>query len=512
MKKIGIIFIVMIMMIMPVFSEIASFEGGIVKEMTLTEGTYNYQEVLFITGEPIVLTGTVVVPSIPEDQDTYTVEYTYELRNVEKNVEVSRKVSYNVVKDIKETYKQTIYDYEIAKLDESIDVDGVVYTLDSKNFTRSMNYDNTAAVDYFSGNLYLKRTYYINGDQYTNEGKVVIETTSQNDEGALIGYKHLWGSAETYMAKVVVEKTWDNPDYDAEDANSEKTLSWQGFIDLRASEQIFSDFKFQKTSPLNISFLGNYVRVDQVENIFQYTYDLPEFESGTLVPLKRNKGEDNIRTDKVVNGNSMVVPKIQDIGGHWAEESIFLLSSLEVINNDSEYYGPNLNLTRIEFAEMISNAIATIADRTQTDIIRNLRPGSTQMFLDIPNDHPKYNYVVFVYNNDIMEGYANYFDPDLPIRRSEMVKIMIDALGLENRAPQLPFETRYDDDAKIPNWAKRYVYMADEIGLVTGYPDNTFKPDAYVSRAEAARMIHNFIYHIKDNIRIDFREKLINRY
>ena len=506
------IVMVFLMTMMPVFSEIASFEGGLVKEMTLTSGTYNYQEVLFITGEPILLTGTIKIPTIPEDKASYTLKYDYELRNVDENIELSRSVTYSVTKTLKDTYKQTLYNYEMTKLDESIDVAGVEYTLDSKNFTRSMTYDNTAAVDYFSGNLYLKRMYYINGDQYTNEGKVSVEITSSNDEGALIGYDHLWGTAETYMSKMTIEKTWVNPDYDPEVLNSPKELYWQGFVNLKASEQVFSEFKYQKTSPQNISFFGNYVRVDQIENVLQYDYDLPMFEGDTLVPLKRNKGEESLRTDKVVNGNSMVIPRIRDIGGHWAEEAIFLLSSLEIINNDSEYYGPNLNLTRIEFAEMISNAIATIEDRSQTDVIRSLRPGASQMFHDIPNDHPKYNYVVYAYNNDIMEGYANYFYPNGQITRAEMVKIIIAALGLENRAPALPFETRYDDDAQIPDWAKRYVYMADEIGLVTGYPDNTFKPNAYVSRAEGSTMVYNFINHIKDNIRIDFREKLINRY
>lgn len=501
-------------MITPVFSDIASFEGGVVKDSTLTEGVYNYQEVLFITGEPIVLTGTVSIPTVPENRDTYTLTYDYQLRNVENNVTLDRQVTYNVTKEEKDPYKQTVYRYEISRngLNEDIDVNGTEYILDSFEYNRSMLYDNTAAVDYFSGNLYLTRTYYINGDPLENEGKVVVETTATNDEGALIGYNHLWGDAETYIAKMSIEKTWDNPDYDPEDNSSKKELSWQGFVDIRASEQVFSDFQFQRTAPQNISFMGNYVRVDQIENVFQYTYDLPELDGNEVVFGKRNKGEEDLRSDKIVSGDSMVVPTFRDIGGHWAEEDIFLLSSLEIINNDSEYYGPNLNLTRIEFAEMISNAIATIEARTQTDIIRSLRPGATQMFHDIPNDHPKYNYVVYVFNNDIMEGYANYFYPQGQLTRVEMIKVLIDALGLENRAPQLPFETRYDDDGDIPNWGKRFVYMADEIGLVTGFPDNTIRPNAYVTRAEASRMIKQFIYHIKDNIRIDFREQLINRY
>ena len=93
-----------------------------------------------------------------------------------------------------------------------------------------------------------------------------------------------------------------------------------------------------------------------------------------------------------------------------------------------------------------------------------------------------------------------------------MITIMVNSLGLESRAPALPFETRYSDDENIPNWSKRFIYMADEIGLVKGFPDNTIKPNSYVTRAEGAAMIVNLIYHMKDNIRIDYREKIINRY
>jgi hypothetical protein len=161
---------------------------------------------------------------------------------------------------------------------------------------------------------------------------------------------------------------------------------------------------------------------------------------------------------------------------------------------------------------MISNAIATIDERTKTDVIRALRPGATQMFYDIPNDYDFYNYVVFVFNEGIMNGYGNYFYPDDQITRAEVITVMINALGLENRAPSLPFETRYSDDSAIPDWSKRFIYMADEIGLVTGFPDNTIRPSSFVTRAEGSAMIMNMINHLKDNVRIDFRERIINRY
>lgn len=494
------------------FGEIISFEGGLVGDPTLSSGIYNYQEVIFITGEPIVLTGTVKIPVIPTDKDSYSLTYDYTLSNSDKNATVTRKVTFNVTKVEKKKYSQTTYKYELTKLDEKINIDAKEYILDSYLYTRSMIYDNTPAVDYFSGNVYLKRTYFIDGTPISNLGKVVIEITSNEDEGAMIGYNHLWGDAETYIAKMSIVGKYPNPDYDENIANSEKNLTWRGDVDLRASVQKFSSFKYQNTAPQSMSFSGSYVRVDKLENIFQYTYNLPKIEDGVFSLTLRSDGEESLRNDSIVDGSSMIIPKMRDIGGHWSEDNIFLLASLEITNNDSEFYSPDQPLTRIEFAQMLSSAIATIEERSKTDIIRSLRPGATTMFNDIPNDYEFYNYVTFVYNEGIMIGDGNYFYPEDKVSRAEVITIMINSLGLENRAPALPFETRYDDDSKIPNWAKRFIYMADEINLVTGFPDNTIKPSDYVTRAEGASMIVNLINHMKDNVRIDFREKIINRY
>lgn len=510
MKKVLIIICILSMVLTPVSAEVGSFEGGLVGDPTMDTGEYFYKEVLCITGEPILLSGIVQLPEISTNQNKIT--YNYELKNVAENVELNRQVTYAVTKEYKEAYKQTVYDYEMTQLDETIIVNGVEYVLSSYSFNKSMIYDNTAAVDYFSGNLYLTRTYLTYNATGEAQTKIVIETTSNNGEGALIGYHHLWGDAETYIAKMKIDAKILNPDYDAKNPKTDEFIDWwYGQVDIKASDQKFSDFKYQTTAPQSMSFLGNYVRVDEIETVYQYTYDLPKFDGGELT-TGRNKGENTLSSEKIVDGSSMIVPEIKDIGGHWSEDNIFFLSSLEIINNNSKYYAPNQPMTRIEFAEMISNAIATIEERTQTDIIRSLRPGATQMFYDIPNDYEFYNYVLFVYNEDIMNGWAGYFNPEDTITRAEVITIMINALGLESRAPMLPFETRYVDDSAIPDWSKRFIYMADEIGLVTGFPDNTIRPNALVTRAEGAAMVVNLINHMKDNIRIDFREKLINRY
>ncbi len=492
MKKIIILCIVFILSFQVLFAEIATFEAGLVEEETLKKNVYNYTEVLFITGEPIILKGTVTIPKeVKGDKKTYNLTYKYDLKNIEKSANLTRTVTYKITKEKKKN--QTIIDVEISKLDEKIDIGGEQYILDSFQYNKSKIEDNTPSVDYHSGNLYLKRMYYL-GTPLENKGKVTTTITSKGDEGTMIGYDHFWGNAETYIAKMKIK--------------SEKEETWEGFVDIKVSDQTFSSFKYQTTAPENISFTGSYVRQDKVENVLQYTYDLPDLSD----KKKRNKGEKTLRNDKVVDGTSMIIPYFKDTKGHWAEKEIFLLASLEIIDNESEYFNPNAYLTRIEFAKMISNAIADIEERTKSDYIRDLRPGKKQIFYDIPKDYPDYNYVKFVYDRGIMIGASDYFNPDSSITRAEVITIMIRSLGLVNRAPQLPFETRYMDDKYIPTWAKRSVYMADEVGIVEGYPDDTIRPKKFVTKAEGAKIIKSLIDLMKDNIRIDYREKIINRY
>ncbi len=87
---------------------------------------------------------------------------------------------------------------------------------------------------------------------------------------------------------------------------------------------------------------------------------------------------------------------------------------------------------------------------------------------------------------------------------------MINTLGLENLAPMPPYATVYTDDMQIAAWAKDQVYVAGEIGLVSGYADGSIRPKAEMTRAEAAALLVKFIDHIRDTITYDYREKILN--
>ena len=495
------------------FAMVASMDGGVVGDPTMDANTYDYQEVLFISGEPIELSGTVLLPKISEDKTSYKLSYTYELYNTSKNTTLDRTVTYDVTKEKNEALSQTVTKVEVSSIKEEITVDGVEYTLGGYIFDESSLTDNTPAVDYYSGSIYYKRTYYKTGDAKTNKGKVVVEATSDT----IVGFKHLWGGAETQIMDYKVVYT---PGVGADDTD----VTWTGFATARMASNERNFFEYIGNDPQNISFRGSYVQKKNQENILQYDYDFPTVTDGTVNVTTRNEDELNLRRDAVLDRKSLLTPKIRDIGGHWAEESIFLLSSLDIFKNQSTYFAPDLAITRADFAVAIANAIAEVQPLTQSERVKLYRSTEKHPYYDydpsVPMEESElermmqtYNHVKFLKDTGVLldVGETNFFYADTPIKRSEAIQIMVRALGLQDLAPAPPYKTHYQDDALIPAWAKDSIYMANEVGLVTGYSDGTIRPGNFVSRGEAAVLIESFINHIKDDITYDYREKIINR-
>jgi len=485
-------------------------DGGVQGDPTSKSGTYQYQEVLFLTGAPVVLSGTVQIPSEPdEDETSYSLTYKYTLQNSDGTTTLDRSVTYDITKNTNATFQQTQYKAKISKLSEDITIGSDTYELDGYLFTKSLLYDNTPAVDYYAGTLYNKRIYYKNGDATSNEGKLEIETIGDT----LIGYDHFWGSSDTHVLKQDMNMVMDNPDYDSEDSSSNETLEWSGYVTLKLSSTDRKDFEYINNSPQTISFRSGYIKNHFEENILQYEYNLPSLNTNGVPQSGRNRGESNLREDLLVDSDSLLSPKFRDIGGHWSEETVFLLSSLNIFDNDSAYFSPDTPITRLDFARAIANSLDEVGALTRSEQIKLSRDEENLLiFQDIELTDPDYSYVKFVKDNGIMAGENGFFLPDRTLRRSEAIKIMINSLGIEHLAPSPPYKTGYVDDAKIPTWAKDAIYMANEIGLVRGYQDGYVRPNELVTRAEAAVMIHKFIEHIRNEINYDYREKIINRY
>ncbi|MGB3366683.1 MAG: S-layer homology domain-containing protein [Acidaminobacteraceae bacterium] len=521
MKKLTCIIITLIMCFSTAsFAVVAGIDGGVVGDPLITANTFEYSEVTFITGQPVLLKGTVVIPDVDTTKESYSTTYSYELQNTDNNILLSKKITYQVdtTKDL--NVNQTVLKANITKLDEQYTVDSVSYTLASYLFDKSILYDNTPAVDYYSGNIYSKRVFYKNGDAITNEGKFTIETNTES----LVGYKHKWGAHETEVINQNFNFEYPNPAYTGTtDSTEARYKYWSGSATLRMASTDKISFQMQKTDPQNISFRGNYIETKTQENILSYDYNLPTISADTYDDNTRVKDSYEIRLDVVLDNSSKITPKIKDIGGHWAEDNIFLLASIGIYDNIPSYYMPDLPISRIDFAKELTRAITDELDKYDDDALlkkemllrqrptADLKPN----FEDIDPASKESLYTEYVRENGIMNGVGfsgEYFRPYRSITREEAVTILIRSLGLVNLAPTPPYKTVFVDDAAIQGWSKASIYVSNEIQLVEGYNDGKFRPSKEITKAEAASLINKFIVHLKDKITVDYREKVMNKY
>ncbi|MFC5469008.1 S-layer homology domain-containing protein [Cohnella suwonensis] len=86
----------------------------------------------------------------------------------------------------------------------------------------------------------------------------------------------------------------------------------------------------------------------------------------------------------------------------------------------------------------------------------------------------------------IASGYPDgTFKPNRTVTRAEFAVMLVNALKLQSEEAQLTFA----DAANIGAWAKKAVALAVKAGILKGYADGSFRPDAEITRAEMAAMI-----------------------
>ena len=90
-----------------------------------------------------------------------------------------------------------------------------------------------------------------------------------------------------------------------------------------------------------------------------------------------------------------------------------------------------------------------------------------------------------------LSGYANgTFGPDRNMTRAE-VTTMFARLLTEKMAADQTYSNTFSDVAKS-HWAANYIGYMQQFGIITGYADGSFRPDASVTRAEFAAIASRF--------------------
>lgn len=196
-------------------------------------------------------------------------------------------------------------------------------------------------------------------------------------------------------------------------------------------------------------------------------YDMERSNNGTVTVYV-----DNVRANVSISAEA---EKISSGSGSNGKISINRsVKSPFFIGYNSQFY-PEDNMTRAE-------AVQLLARMTNAEINAGYPLAG---FSDVQSDAYYANALnAFAYGG-IVDADTTYFRPYAPITRAEFVEMMyrLDTTGSYNGTARF-----YDVYAGMPE-SDAIAYCADR-GWVNGYPDGSFRPNGYITRAEAAAVVN----------------------
>ncbi|MCX7711164.1 MAG: Ig-like domain-containing protein [Clostridia bacterium] len=170
-----------------------------------------------------------------------------------------------------------------------------------------------------------------------------------------------------------------------------------------------------------------------------------------------------------------------DIAGHWAEKEItsFLNEGIASGYPDGSFK-PDNSVTRAEFVKLI-NKIFKFRKTTEFKF----------------NDVSQLEWFSNDFSCAVAENYIKGYDdgsikPNNNITRQEASVMLARILKLDDAANSNLADS-FNDAADIADWARSSVGGVVSKQLVKGYPDNTFCPNNFVTRAEAVVFLHRIL-------------------
>lgn len=180
---------------------------------------------------------------------------------------------------------------------------------------------------------------------------------------------------------------------------------------------------------------------------------------------------------------------------HWAYATITaLLHEGLIYGREDGLFAPEEAITRAEFAVLLNRVL-------------RLPGGSQTRWLDVPSQAWYAESVARLTGVRIMDGYQDgTFRPQNGVTREEAALILFKSLreiGGQKRVVTHRRVSRIEgisytlevfiDGQSVSPWAVRGVQWAVGQGLLRGYPGRFLNPQAFLTRAEAAVLIHRFL-------------------
>lgn len=175
--------------------------------------------------------------------------------------------------------------------------------------------------------------------------------------------------------------------------------------------------------------------------------------------------------------------KFTDVSrAHWAYKAIDMLAEKGIISGreNGKFY-PDDKITRAEFVKIIAGAFEVESEKKENP------------FDDVNGNEWYFTYVVNAYHSGIVKGAEGKFNPLSEITRQDAFVILSRVLGVKEGA-----DTVFADSPEISGYAVLHINALCSADIISGYEDNTLKPLASITRAEAAKLVSEAMKYKKE--------------
>lgn len=194
------------------------------------------------------------------------------------------------------------------------------------------------------------------------------------------------------------------------------------------------------------------------------------------------------------------ITKYTDMHGHWAEQIVADWTKIGVAHGYPDgTFKPDNNISRAEFAVWIHNIFHygnEISSQNSNHFSDTGKHWASKIIQNVVN------HGVLVPNE-----YNYKLSPDTPITRIEMVKMMVRAINKDTEINNSNPVIKYKDASSVSNIVDiGFINVADNYGIIAGYPDGTLQPYANATRAEGSSMLLRLQNYLNNSNELPFQE------
>ena len=192
----------------------------------------------------------------------------------------------------------------------------------------------------------------------------------------------------------------------------------------------------------------------------------------------------NLSRTGVNVGTASTVPAFNDMKGHWANDAVAFLKRSGISNGSDGSFLPDTNISRQEFAVLLARYLGASQDNSSTQ----LPFADTNAIAPWAMSGAKAMYALGIIKGSDDGTGKLYFNPTANVSRQEAVTM----LGRLSEKGYAQGALNFTDKGAIQSWSSEYVSALNAMGILTGFDDGSFRPNAPMTRAQVATVLYKF--------------------